>query len=107
VKHLADYGGSVGGPVLIPKLYSGKNRTFFFFNMEKYRDRESLYAGTSTVPNSAFLAGNLSNNLAVTAFRNLGNDFAGRAIIQNAIYDPATTVLDATCRSRIKAPMPS
>ena len=98
VKHLADYGGSVGGPVLIPKLYSGKNRTFFFFNMEKYRDRESLYAGTSTVPNSAYLAGNLSNNLAVTAFRNLGNDFAGRAIIQNAIYDPATQVLDATGR---------
>jgi len=98
VKHLADYGGSVGGPVLIPKLYNGKNRTFFFFNMEKYRDRESLYAGTSTVPNGAYLAGNLSNNLAVTGNRNLGTDFAGRAIIQNAIYDPATQVIDSTGR---------
>jgi len=98
VKHLADYGGSLGGPVLIPKLYSGKNKTFFFFNIEKYRDRESLYAGTSTVPNSAYLAGNLSNNLAVTANRNLGNDFAGRPIIQNAIYDPATQVIDSTGR---------
>lgn len=98
VKHLADYGGSVGGPVLIPKLYNGKNRTFFFFNMEKYRDRESLYAGTTTVPNSAYMSGNLSNNLAVTANRNLGTDFAGRPIIQNAIYDPATQTLDATGR---------
>lgn len=98
VKHLADYGGSIGGPVLIPKLYNGKNRTFFFFNMEKYRDRESLYAGTTTVPNSAYLAGNLSNNLAVTNNRNLGTDFAGRPIIQNAIYDPATQVLDASGR---------
>ena len=98
VKHLADYGGSLGGPVLIPKLYSGKNKTFFFVNIEKYRDRESLYAGTSTVPNSAYLAGNLSNNLAVTANRNLGNDFAGRPIIQNAIYDPATQVIDPTGR---------
>ena len=98
VKHLADYGGSIGGPVWIPKLYNGRNRTFFFFNVEKYRDRESLYAGTSTVPNSAYLAGNLSNNLAVTANRNLGTDFAGRAIVQNAIYDPATAVLDSAGR---------
>jgi hypothetical protein len=28
------YGGSVGGPVYIPKLYDGRNRTFFFFNWE-------------------------------------------------------------------------
>lgn len=98
VKHLADYGGSIGGPVWIPKLYNGKNKTFFFFNMEKYRDRESLYAGTSTVPNSAYLRGDLSNNLLVTGNRNLGNDFAGRPIIQNAIYDPATQVIDATGR---------
>ena len=65
------YGANVGGPVL-------RDRTFFFFNMEKYRDRESLYAGTSTVPNSPYLSGNLSNNLAVTGNRNLGTDFAGR-----------------------------
>jgi hypothetical protein len=98
VKHLADYGGSVGGPVYIPKIYKGKNKTFFFFNMEKYRDRESLYAGTSTVPNSAYLSGDLSNNLAVTANRSLGNDFAGRSIIQNAIYDPSTQTLDGSGR---------
>lgn len=106
VKHLADYGGSVGGPVIIPKLYNGKNRTFFFFNYERYRDRESLYAGTTTVPNSAYLAGNLSNNLAVTNFRNLGTDFAGRPIIQNAIYDPATEVIDSAGR-RILNPFPN
>lgn len=98
VKHLADYGGSVGGPVLIPKIYNGKNKTFFFFNMEKYRDRESLYAGTTTVPNAAYLAGDLSNNLAVTGNRNLGTDFAGRPIIQNAIYDPASATLDSQGR---------
>jgi hypothetical protein len=28
------YGGSIGGPVYIPKLYDGRNRTFFFFNWE-------------------------------------------------------------------------
>jgi len=28
--HLGEFGGSVGGPVIVPKLYNGKNRTFFF-----------------------------------------------------------------------------
>jgi hypothetical protein len=28
------YGGSVGGPIFIPKLYDGRNRTFFFFSYE-------------------------------------------------------------------------
>src|SRR5882724_6425571 len=105
VKHLADYGGTFGGPVWIPKVYNGKNKTFFFFNLERYRDREALYAGITTVPNSAFLAGNLANNLLVTGNRNLGTDFAGRAIIQNSIYDPATTVIDSSGR-RVLNPFP-
>ena len=31
-----DYGGNFSGPVWIPKLYNGKNKTFFFFNWEQY-----------------------------------------------------------------------
>jgi len=95
VKHLADYGGTIGGPVWIPKVYNGRNKTFFFFNLERYRDREALYNGIFTVPNAEYLAGNLSNNLLVTGNRNLGTDFAGRAIIQNSIYDPASAVVNA------------
>src|SRR5215469_9640853 len=34
-----DYGGSVGGPVWIPKLYNGSNKTFFFFSWEQYRQK--------------------------------------------------------------------
>jgi Carboxypeptidase regulatory-like domain/TonB dependent receptor len=98
VKHLANYGGTIGGPVWIPKVYNGKNKTFFFFDLEKYRDREALYNGITTVPNTEYLAGNLSNNLLVTANRNLGTDFAGRPIIQNAIYDPASAVIDSSGR---------
>jgi len=98
VKHLSDGGGSIGGPVWIPKVYNGRNKTFFFFNLEKYRDRENLYAGTTTVPNSQYIAGNLSNNLAVTNNRNLGNDFASRPIIQNSIYDPSTATIDSSGR---------
>src|SRR6516162_336652 len=31
-----DYGGTLGGPVWIPKLYNGKDKTFFFFNWEEF-----------------------------------------------------------------------
>src|SRR3954454_20886699 len=31
------FGGNIGGPVYIPKLYSGKDKTFFFFNWESGR----------------------------------------------------------------------
>ena len=31
-----EFGASVGGPITIPHLYSGKNRTFFFFAYERY-----------------------------------------------------------------------
>ena len=51
----------------------------------------------------AYTSGNLSNNLAVTGNRNLGTDFAGRAIIQNAIYDPATATIDSSGRRVLHA----
>ncbi len=35
--HQNNYGASLGGPVSIPKVYSGKNRTFFFFGWEGER----------------------------------------------------------------------
>ena len=31
------FGGTVGGPVLIPKIYNGRDRTFFLFSWESYR----------------------------------------------------------------------
>ena len=94
VKHLDDGGFSLGGPVWIPKVYNGRNKTFFFFNWEKYRDRESLYNGITTVPDSALRSGDFSSILG----RNLATDFTGRAILQNAIYDPTTAVLDSAGR---------
>jgi hypothetical protein len=40
------YGGSLGGPVWLPKLYNGKNKTFFFVDYEKY----SRIAGIASTP---------------------------------------------------------
>lgn len=82
-----DFGFSVGGPVLLPKLYNGRNRTFFFFNLERYVNREQRYDGIGTVPTTAYRNGDFS---AALTGRNLGVDGLGRAILENTIYDPAT-----------------
>jgi hypothetical protein len=90
-----DGGVSLGGPVYIPKVYNGKNRTFFFFNYEKYRDRSQTSLGYGTVPTDAFRAGDFSS---ILTNRNLGTDFAGRPILENTIYDPGTSVTDSSGR---------
>jgi hypothetical protein len=52
-----DFGFSLGGPVMIPKLYDGRNKSFFFFNGEWQRFRTTLQ-DSITVPNAAFRSGN-------------------------------------------------
>ena len=90
-----DAGVSFGGPVYIPKVYNGRNRTFFFFNYEKYRDRQNAYMGLGTVPTAKMRAGDFSETLTN---RNLGTDFAGRPILENVIYDPNTRTTDSSGR---------
>jgi outer membrane receptor protein involved in Fe transport len=54
------YGGVLGGPVFIPKLYNGKNRTFFFFGYQGTRVRNTSSSSTAIVPTTANLAGDFS-----------------------------------------------
>jgi hypothetical protein len=53
------FGGSFGGPVEIPKLYNGKNKTFFFVDYEGFR-RNSQQLLTVTVPTLAMRQGDFS-----------------------------------------------
>jgi hypothetical protein len=52
------FGGTIGGPISIPHLYSGKNRSFFFFNYEGFRQRLTTTT-TITVPSNNARTGNL------------------------------------------------
>ena len=56
------FGGSVGGPLEIPKLYNGKNRTFYFFNYEGTRWRRGANFST-TVPTAAERNGDFSHDV--------------------------------------------
>jgi hypothetical protein len=77
------FGGTIGGPISIPKLYSGENRTFFFFAFQGTRQRSQANAQAS-VPLEEWRRGDFSN------LRN-GN---GQPI---TIYDPLTVSCASAC----------
>ncbi len=82
-----DYGFTLGGPVVFPKLYNGHDRTFFFFNWEQYRETQIVSNLNLTVPTEAYRLGKFAT--ALTG-RSLGNDPLGRPIPEGGIYDPTT-----------------
>jgi hypothetical protein len=82
-----DFGGTLGGPVYIPKLYDGRNKTFFFFNIEVYRNTLNTAGNYITLPTAAMRGGDFSG---ILTGKQLGTDPLGRPILENAIYDPAS-----------------
>jgi len=79
--HKNNYGGTLGGPVYLPGIYNGKNRTFFFGDFDR---QTSLSATTSTgsVPTAQQLSGDFSDT-------RLAN---GNLV---PIFDPTSTFVDA------------
>jgi hypothetical protein len=56
-----DFGFTVGGPVWIPKLYNGENKTFFFTSLEYFRNRTGAPANFYTIPLAEMYNGDFSN----------------------------------------------
>lgn len=56
------FGYVLGGPIYIPKVYDGRNKTFFLANYEGWRIRNGINQGTFVVPDPAQLQGNFSNS---------------------------------------------
>ena len=57
---LNQFGGTVGGPIVIPHIYNGRDKTFFFFSAEDLQRRSSPVTATIFVPTAAEMAGNFS-----------------------------------------------
>jgi outer membrane receptor protein involved in Fe transport len=83
--HQNQFGGAVGGPVVIPKLYNGKNKTFFYGAYQGWR-----YSRAS------------DNDILVPTAAELAGDEADNG--QNPIYDPFSTVVTPTGYSRTAFP---
>ncbi|MFZ0416653.1 MAG: TonB-dependent receptor [Candidatus Sulfotelmatobacter sp.] len=69
-KHFNTFGGSLGGPLSIPHLYNGKDRTFFFLDYEGNR-RSIAVAEQFLVPTQAERGGNLTALGVTTPITNI------------------------------------
>lgn len=83
-----EFGGNLAGPVWLPKLYDGRNKTFFFFDMEGIRQR-SAAVERYIVPTAAMKNGDFSGY----------TDEAGNVI---RIYDPLSTRRDPVTGAYIR-----
>ena len=94
-----DFGISAGGPLSIPHIYDGKNRSFGFFSWEQYR-RSQGGVVTSTVPTAAERNGDFSDRL-INGSNGTTNPCDGTPILNGQIFDPATarTVNGIRCRT--------
>ena len=73
-----EFGASAGGPVVVPWLYHGKDKTFWFFAFERY---SYIYSTSEILPTETTPM--------------IGGDFSGLA--QTLLYDPSTTTANAAC----------
>lgn len=84
------FGGSIGGPVIIPHLYHGKDRTFFFFDYEGTRIRQAV-PYTSTVPTALERSSGYTNLSELLTQGGTQTDVLGRTTPLGQVFDPSTT----------------
>ncbi len=107
-----DWGFTFGGPVKIPRLYEGKNKTFFFWNWERYN--QNLFtvanANSPTVPIQAYRDGDFSRLLQLSGNRNLTvgtgaatrdyKDPLGGTLPLGTLFDPRSS-RQVTCNTAL------
>ena len=85
------WGGTVGGPVYIPRVYDGRNKTFFFFDFQHTGIRQQA-TFTETVPTAAMKSSGFTNlQDLITGNSGTQTDALGRIFPNGTVMDPATT----------------
>ena len=106
-----NYGATVGGPIRIPGLYNGRDKTHFFFSFEGERLTDQRISGTDNLPVGAFKQGDFSKlldprfTLDSRSGTVVGNDALGRPVVFGQIYDPSTSRMVGT--SWVRDPFPN
>jgi Carboxypeptidase regulatory-like domain len=85
--HQNDFGGSLGGPVWIPKIYNGHDKTFFFFSYEQYRNNVGT-SNVTTLPTDAERSGDFSALLGAPT--GAINPCDNSPVLKGQIFDPST-----------------
>lgn len=85
------FGGAIGGPLTIPHLYSGHDRTFFFVDYQGTRVVQGK-TYTETVPTLAERNSGFTNLQDLVALQSgTKSDLLGRTFPSGTVFDPATT----------------
>jgi hypothetical protein len=85
------FGATIGGPFVIPHVYNGKDKTFFFADYQGGRYITPVPA-TSTVPTTGMVNSKFTNLQDLITYNSgTGTDVLGRAFPHGTILDPATT----------------
>src|SRR5260370_4305803 len=85
------FGGTIGGPVYIPKYYNGRNRTFFFFDYQRSQTVAPI-TFTDTIPTNLMRSSNFTNlQDLITGNSGTQTDALGRKFPFGTVLDPATT----------------
>ena len=80
-----DHGFTAGGPVYVPKLYNGRNRTFFFFSFERFLTNVLQSASPVTVPSERQKQGDFGELLTLRSPVQIYNPRDGAAYPENLI----------------------
>ncbi len=85
------FGGTLGGPIVIPHLYNGHNRTFFFVDYQGERQVQGL-TYDETVPTAAEQKSGFTNlQDLITLQTGTTTDALGRTFPKGTVMDPTTT----------------
>ncbi len=88
------FGGTFSGPVIVPKLFNGKDKLFVMFNYEGLRERRAL-TQTNTVPDARYRSGNFGFlNKAIRDPLNPGQVFPNAIIPESRIIPTSRKVLN-------------
>ena len=87
-----DFGATFGGPIRIPYVYNGHDKTFFFFDYEGFRFRTGGSSPIS-VPNADFQSGDFSADCTTGFTGGICNDRNAMNQVIGQLYDPTTGTL--------------
>lgn len=99
--HFNQFGGTIGGPIVLPKLYNGHNRTFFFFGYQGDRLRTATTL-QGTVATQQERNGDFSQLLPTTVIK---NPFTGVPFSNNVI--PASMISSQAQKLMAYIPLPN
>ncbi len=112
------FGGDLGGPVVLPKLYNGRNKTFWFFNYQGTKKREAAVNKLGGVPTEAERRGDLTGTLyngatpllydPLGSYTGSGNSLVRTSLMGgDGLHVPASRIDPMTAKILANLPLPN